>query len=245
MTDERPLNFVMMCPSTGGHEPAVESWYRTSGHRWPVMVDDTTEGEAAGFLSKLQRFYAERADVDIIAYLHSDLTIHEMDWDRRVRAEFKDESVGVVGFVGATRLGMPDLYRVPYDYRQLARADVWSNLSDAEVHGGRDAGTREVAVLDSCAIVVRRSLLARAGGWPVASYPDSSHCSDLWLCCMARRLGMRVRLVGVAATHTGGGKGAAGTEWLDARGGDSALHQAAHVVTYEEFRDVLPIEVRA
>lgn len=233
---------TIACPSMGGHEEAVISWADTMSKPWDVVVDATTEGDEAGFLTKCEKAWRS-ANATVVGYLHSDLFIHEKGWDERVLSAFEDENVVVVGFVGATRLGHPDIFRVPYDYRQLARADVWSNLTDAEAHGRRDHGTRAVAVVDSCAVFVRREFLARLGGWPVGRYPDSSHCSDLWLCCSARRLGGRVVMVGAGATHRSGGKGEAGTRWLNARGGDLAAHRRAHEVLYEEMRDVLPIVV--
>ncbi len=52
-------------------------------------------------------------------------------------------------------------------------------------------------------------------------------------------------MVGVAATHRSGGKGVVGSAWLEAKGGDEAVHRAAHRATYDEFRDVLPIDVGA
>lgn len=235
-------SLTIVCPSMGGHEEAVISWADTMLKPWDVVVDSTTEGDAAGFLTKCEKAW-RGANGTIIGYLHSDLYIHEHGWDERVLAAFEDESVVVAGFVGATQLGHPDIYRVPYDFRQLARADVWSNLTDAESHGGRDAGSRRVAVVDSCAVFVRREFLERCGGWPVEQLPNSSHCSDLWLCCLAHRRGGRVEMVGVSATHRSGGKGSVGTAWLDERGGDEAIHRAAHRVTYDEFRDVLPITI--
>lgn len=233
-------SLTLACPSMGGHEEAVVSWQDTMSKPWPVVVDATTEGPEAGFLTKCEKAW-RGTNATIIGYLHSDLFIHEHKWDKRVLQAFDDENVVVVGFVGATHLGHPDIYRVPYDYHQLARADVWSNLTDAESHGGRDAGTRKVAVVDSCAVFTRREFLDRVGGWPVERFPDSSHCSDLYICCRAHRLGASVQLVGVSCTHRSGGKGEAGTRWLDDRGGDLAIHRRAHEVLYDEMRDVLPI----
>lgn len=232
----------IFCPSTGGHEEAVTTWQDTMSKPWEIVIDDRTTGNEAGFLTKCDKAWRE-TDATIIGYIHSDLTIHETGWDERVRSEFDNPGVSVVGFVGATGLAHEDIYKVPYDFRQLARTDVWSNLTDAEAHGRRDPGSRTVAVLDSCAVFVRRSLLVRSNGWPVADYPNSSHCTDLWICCMARRFNLIVRMVGVSCTHRSGGKGAAGTSWLDQRGGDSSIHKQAHTVTYEMFRDVLPIRV--
>src|SRR5258708_18951050 len=124
----------LFCPSTGNHEAAVESWVDTACKPWPVIVDAATKGEAAGFLTKCDASW-RATDATIIGYLHSDLYIMEHGWDQRVLAAFGDPQVAVVGFVGATRLGTDDIYRVPYDYRQLARGDVWSALSDWSSHG--------------------------------------------------------------------------------------------------------------
>lgn len=236
------MRLSVLCPSTGGHEANVAGW-QTQAHTSPfIAVDDTIEGDDAGFLVKCQKFYAARHE-EILGYLHSDLTIHESGWDCRVLEEFRDPKVGVVGFVGAARLGSPDVYRTPYSYLQLARYDVLSNLTDAEVHGRREPGTKPVAVVDSCAVFVRRSLLARVGGWPVATYPNNAHCSDLWVCAMAHRYGLRTLVVGVSCTHASGGKGQVGSRWLEEHGTDIVMHRAAHEQLYDDFRGILPIEV--
>jgi hypothetical protein len=237
------MTLEVACASMGGHVPALESWQHTATHQHTYTVDITTHGEHAGFLAKCQKAY-EESKADVIGYLHADLTIHEQGWDERVLREFEWPTVAVVGFVGATQLGHDDIYKIGYDYRQLARGDVWSNLTDAEAHGQRDVGSRPVAVLDSCAIFVRRSFLQRVGGWPIGRLPNTSHCTDLWICATAHRLGRQVRMVGVSATHASGGKGESGSKWLDARGGDDFLHKQAHVATYELLRSVLPLRVR-
>lgn len=233
----RPLTMRLVVPTTG---PYVSTLNTPS----QVAVYDATEGEEAGFLYKCQQAYEHLACEDIIGYCHSDLIVHEDGWAQRVLKEFEWPTTAVVGFVGATRLGADDIYRVPYDYRQLARGDVWSNLTDAEAHGQRTTGTRAVAVLDSCAIFVRRSFLQRVGGWPIGRLPNTSHCSDLWVCATAHRLGRQVRMVGVSVTHASGGKGDAGSRWLDKRGGDTFCHREAHKATYDLLRGVLPLRVR-
>src|SRR6266568_337632 len=105
----------LFCPSTGSHEEAVTSWQDTASKPWPVTVDDRTDGESAGFLSKCEMFW-RATDATVVGFLHSDLFIHEKDWDVHVLAEFDDPRVAVVGFVGATGLAHEDIYKVPYDY---------------------------------------------------------------------------------------------------------------------------------
>jgi len=141
-------------------------------------------------------------------------------------------------------LGMGKTYpSVPYTYMNVEGKDILiqQNVSSSVNLSFSGTGAIDGAVLDSCAVFVRRELLARARGWPVGTYPNSSHCTDLWICLVAARHHYRVRIVGVDCTHASGGKGSAGTRWLDDRGGDVSLHRAAHVLIYNDFRDVLPL----
>lgn len=237
------MTLAIFCPSTGDHQEAMLTWVNNATILpMDVTIDQQTEGDEAGFLSKCQRFYGNNQS-DIHGYIHSDLLIHESGWDQRVLTEFDDPTVGVVGFVGAKRLGYEDIYKIPYSHTQLARYDVISNLTDAEVHGLRSTANHDVAVLDSCAVFVRRSLLSRAGGWPVDTYPNNAHCSDLWICLMAARLGYRIRIAGVGCTHRSGGKGEVGSKWLEQHGTDIAHHRRAHELIYDQFRDILPLRI--
>ena len=182
----------------------------------------------------------ESCTADILAFIHDDVIIHESGWDERVLREFENPTVGVVGFGGATGLGTPGIYKIPYRLQQLARISYASNVDDAEVHGRRFAGERDVAVLDGFSLIVRRELLDQAGGWPTDKL--IFHMYDAWLCLMAARLGYRARLVGVKCVHLGGRTStrAPYNEWLQAEHGksDVDVHREAHEWIYEEFRDV-------
>ena len=236
---------LIACPAMGAvPETVIDSWLGNAWSNYAVEALDATEGEAAGFLTKLQQFHRD-SKADLLCYLHADLTIHSRAWDLAVLYEFEDPSVAVVGFVGAMELGQRDIYKIPYDYRQLARADVWSNLTDWQSHGSQLLAQRDCAVLDSCAVIVRRSFLDRIGGWEASGLPNNSHCTDLWISLMAARYGLRTRVIPVSCTHTGGGKGEAGSSWLEARGGDQAMHRTAHEIIYEGFRGELPLRVRS
>jgi len=207
-------------------------------------VLDCIKGFGAGFLAKLQKGY-EESTADLLAYFHSDLFIHEEGWDERVLSEFNDESVGIVGFGGGKRLGSPDIFKLPYKLQQLARFDFVSNLTDAPTHGRRNRNEEDIAVVDSFALIIRRSLLTKVGGWPVATYPPM-HMSDTWACLMARRYGYRVRMVGVSCTHKSGGVKGDGKfsygDWQKEIGmTDSQMHTKSHELIYRDFRDVLPV----
>jgi len=163
-----------------------------------------------------------------------------------VLREFDDPKVGVVGFGGAKGHGEDDIYKTPYRLTQLRRIGYLSNTQDAETHGERFTGGTDVAVLDGFALIMRRSLLDRCGGWPVAALPFHSY--DYWACIMAHKLGYKVRLVGIACHHHGGQTATtpAYQEWSQRVLGksDAEVHEESHRVIYEMGRGVLPWRVK-
>lgn len=195
-----------------------------------------------GVIQSYQIAY-DLSSAGILAFIHDDVSIYEDDWEERILKEFENEKVGVVGFGGAKSHGVDLIYKIPYDYKQLARADYMSNTNDAESHGKRFEGSTEVAVLDGFCLIVRRELLERAGGWPVNRYPPH-HNYDYWLCCTAHKLGYEVRLVGVRCQHHGGLTATTGEyqKWCKSTrwGSDEAMHKQGHRLIYDDFRDVLP-----
>ena len=194
-----------------------------------------------GVLASMQEGY-EKAGQPIIAYLHDDVDIAEENWDTRVEAEFADPSVGVVGFGGALWHGDADIYKTPYRLQQLGRGHYRSNTIDAESHGERFTGACDVATLDGFALIVRKELLDKAGGFPVDRM--TFHSYDYWVCCMAHRLGYRVRVVGVKCQHHGGKTSTtpAYQEWIQKTHGktDVQVHEESHRCIFDEFYDVLP-----
>lgn len=180
---------------------------------------------------------------DIIAYYHDDIRIDEPNHHRRFLAEFQDPTVGVVGFGGARNHGHPNLYKVPYKLQHLARSDYYSNVDDAEEHGTRFDGAMDVAVLDGFALIVRRELLDKMGGWKPDEWPPH-HLYDYRVCAEAHRHGYRVRCVGVRAHHYGGRTATTAEyqEWAKTTkwGSDAEMHRIGHRMFYEQYRDVLP-----
>lgn len=193
-----------------------------------------------GVVGSLQAGY-EQTTAPIIAYTHDDVQVHDANWLTRVLAEFDDPTVGLVGLGGALCHGHPDIYKRPYSLVQLARFNYLSNQTDWAVHGGRFTGACSVAVLDGFCLVIRRTLLDLAGGWPVGNI--IFHGYDYYAALIAHRYGFQVRLVGASCTHSGG---ATSTQrdyqgWLTERGtSDAQTHIQAHRWLYENFRDCLP-----
>ena len=226
---------------------AIEAWrtmMATPAKHQYIIVDNTEENR--GVLASMQEGY-EKAGQDIIMFAHDDVLIHEEDWDTRVEAEFADPSVGVVGFGGALEHGHPDIYKTPYQLSQLGRSFYRSNTDDAELHGERFTGSCDVATLDGFALIARKELLDKMGGFPVGELPDH-HCYDYLLTLSAWRHGYRVRLCGVKCHHLGGltavskeyQEWATKTKW----GSDAEMHKQGHEWIYSEFMDVLPVRVQ-
>lgn len=222
-----------------------------------VVLPDTTfhviESDGRGLVRAYQQAYESvpRRPCgvpvhDIQAYIHDDVVIHETGWDARINREFRDPAVGLVGFGGALNHGAANLYRTPYQLQQLGRDGYRSNVDDAEVHGEREEGACDVAVLDGFCLAVRASILDGTHGWPVDDL--AFHCYDYWLCAATRRAGYRIRMVGVRCYHQGGRSSVPADSpyqrWLRETGQtDVQVHEAGHRFIYEEFRDVLPFTV--
>lgn len=183
------------------------------------------------------------SEADVLIYLHDDITIHDVGWLAKVMTKFC-KPVVAVGLGGATSLGRPHLYKEPYQIMNMARGGYASNQTDAEVHGERFTGVRQVAVLDAFFMAVRTDFLRNIGGWPVDHL--SHHCLDLWLACEARRHKKEIWMVGASCTHHGGGSSTKpvyrDAKWLQG-GSMEEDHQRPHRWLYEEYRDVLPFSV--
>lgn len=177
----------------------------------------------------------EMTSGDVIGYVHDDLICRDPEWEARVLREFESPDVAVVGFAGGKGHGHAAMYQVPFTPSSMGRVGFCSNLVNWHVHGAHLTDAKDGAVLDGIALFIRRSFLEGIGGWPLNT-PVSYFMYTEWLCCMARRHGRRIRIVGVACEHLGG----------KSTGLNPDLNpdfQGEHRWLYEEFRDVLPWRV--
>jgi hypothetical protein len=223
------MAFCIATKRWDGWLECVESWHNHSGSRNAGYVISNRDVVPA-----YQELY-EGTTEPILAFIHDDVMIFEKGWDERVLREFEDPQVGLVGFGGALGHGAPQLYTTPYHLPNLARQSFLSNMRSAERHGARFGGERDVAVLDGFALFVRRTILDKVGGWPVAK-PYGYWLYSEWLCCETRRQGYRIRLVGVDCEHLGGKS--------SGHIASSPTYEEAHRYLWENNRDMLPYRVK-
>jgi GT2 family glycosyltransferase len=208
----------------------LDSWSKNTLREWStrLMENDLT---GQGLLESYQTAFDE-SEADILLFIHDDLIMHDTLWNMRLLHEFKDPKVGMVGFAGALGHGTDDLYTSPYKLSNMARQGFRSNMVDAEKHGERFSGACDVSVLDGMALAIRRSVLLDMGGFPLDSvigyYMYSEH-----LCCMTRRLGYRIRLLGCYCEHLSGKSTGLNPNL-------KLAFEAEHEFIWNEFRDVLP-----
>lgn len=220
---------VATCEWEGWRE-SFRSWVLNSkDFPMPYFVKHKSIMEAYWEIHKRSKIWT------ITGYIHDDLVCMEKDWDVRVANEFKDPKVGIVGFAGALGHGSPKMYEEPYKVSNMARQNFISNMKDAERHGGRFTGGCDVVVLDGMALFVRREVLEKVGGWPQDGTVGYFLYSE-WICCMARRMGYKIRLVGVACDHLGGKS--TGLNPIA-----KFNYEEEHRWLYENFKDVLPASI--
>lgn len=204
-------------------QECIESWQSTASRRYPVF-----EVYKKPIMVAYQEIL-ESTTEDIISYTHDDTLIFEKDWDLRVAKEFEDPTVGMVGLGGATGYCHPDLYKMPFNYQAMGRVGFASNMREAEIHGARFTGERDVAVFDGFSLFVRRSVLEKRGGWP-QNTPISYWAYDTWISCEVARQKLRNRLVGIACDHISGRSPSLIPEDL----------VAASKWMYDNYSDVIP-----
>lgn len=229
IADDVSMSFGITSLRWEGSTNCIRSWFNTASrlYQYGIIYNRPLLEAYNTLLCEL--------DTDVIALIHDDVVIHEPNWDLRVLKEFEDPTVGMVGFGGARGHGDPQMYHVPYEMNQFARRGFMSNMRNAEAHGARFTGERDVAVFDGFALFVRRKILEKAGGWPDQEKTGINYwCYDYWISMEVRRQGYRNRLVGVDCDHLGGkSPSILPNEDID----------KAHRWLYANYSDVMPFEV--
>ena len=188
----------------------------------------------------------ELCEADICIIMHDDVTVYAHDWHDRMMDVFdKHPDCVAVGLGGATGLGTDDLYKKPYDIRQMARINYCSNQTDAETHGKRFTGEKQVAILEAFFMAINTAWFRKRGGWKAA--PITHHLADHYVACEAARSGKTLFMVGLDCLHSGGGSSTKDSyrnaSWLQGKSLETD-HQIPHVWLANEYRDILPIRIK-
>ncbi len=197
-----------------------------------------------GVVQAYHEAWKRHRDEDVLVYMHDDLEIHCPTWNLAMLDAFSNPKTAIVGFGGAWGLGVPDIYKTPYDISQLVRMGYCSNQTDWEVHGQNETGQRGVAVVDGFFMAISGAFLREVKGWDWIQ--SNFHCYDLAMCLEAHRRGWEVRMTGVSCTHHGGGTSTKKhyADWCANRGTTmEEEHARPHRWLYEEYRDILPLVV--
>ena len=242
----RPLDLLIL--DNGSAEPVaeqafIEGW-RRGGHRVRVVRNATNTGVYPTFQ---QGFDA--TDAPWIYYTHNDVEMRVEGWDDQLEwllhALERGANPGICGMFGARGLGTPDIYRAPYDFRQMVRWECTTVASMTFAGGKTIAGqAHRVAVLDGFALIVRRRMVEQAlgGRFDHERFPVH-HMYDHDICLESHYGGFENYVINLDCFHDGGQTSKDG-QWAEAMGTtDRQIHRRAHVVFYEKWRGRLPVSV--
>jgi cellulose synthase/poly-beta-1,6-N-acetylglucosamine synthase-like glycosyltransferase len=195
---------------------------------------------------------------DVLAFFHSDLMVAEKGWDKRVLEAFSDQNLGLVGFIGSNEIdssggrgrGTTSNFQGG-EYKNgdgMGKIAMWKG-SPAEAHGKRSPAYSRAAVVDGCAMILRRSVLEAIK--QRENFPPH-HFYDRLLSCEVRELGYEVAVLGIACDHISGqtvnqeqGYDDMAREWATEHklaknhlhNWDSVLYQRAESLWLTEYRD--------
>ena len=167
-------------------------WKDFVAARWIGEMYYAPQKDNLGLIKSFQYAYEEYPNYDIYAYIHNDLYVYQDDWDQIVVDRFKINSqLGLFGFFGGEGVGPGG-----------GRMNVWSNMLEAEIHGWRTTGLKQVAVLDGMALIASRKMLDVRGGVDL-SY-DIHHFYDLDLSLESIDRGFENWIAGIPIHHHSG-----------------------------------------
>jgi GT2 family glycosyltransferase len=198
-------------------------------------------------LNQIWHVAQKQFKADYVIYLHNDVYIYADNWIETIKQAFNEAGdVGVAGFFGAYGMASSDIYRAPYDFRQLARQLPVSGLKCRVNHGQlRLSPPRwwdKVAVLDGFSLITKVEMLEKVGGFDEVTYPIH-HMYDLDLCLSSIKAGYTNIVIDLDCDHHGGITDV-GEDWATPFGTTrEQVHQGVHPPFYEKWRDMLPYRV--
>lgn len=145
----------------------------------------------------------EQFEGGVMLFLHSDLIIDEAGYDSRIMQAFDaDKTLGLVGFVGSDQIDAIGGRGGGTVSNFLGRAyksgeHDWIG-SPAEAHGMRYDGFTPAAVVDGCAMAIRRDAWEAIGNRE--NFPPHHHYDRL-ISCQMLEARWNVAVLGIACDH--------------------------------------------
>lgn len=151
---------------------------------------------------------------DVVLFMHSDLAIWEDGWNRRMMDDFDaDKRLGMVGFIGSNEIDnaggrglgtvsnfMGKTLTSSHRFSALENFKIWTG-SPAEVHGKRTTTLVPAAVVDGCAMAIRRSTWADIGYRTDYIF---HHFYDKIISCQVLEHGWKIGVLGIECDHFSG-----------------------------------------
>lgn len=214
----------------------------------PKRLKFVEHGNAGGLIGALNRGIEESSG-EIIAFIHNDLFIYEVGWNRRVEeffTAFKEQTYAptlpgnpaLVGFFGAQGTAANG-----------GRYDSWGAMLEAEIHGSRLTKLYQPASqLDGISLVGTKKFFEEAGGFDTGYL--FHHFYDRDICLTALSLGYDVAILNVPCHHWNGitANRSEYAEWVNrhmsvAEGGDLMTHTLNQERFNAKWGEVLSVYV--
>ena len=220
-----------------------QSFFVTWQRKYRVRV--LRNDQNVGVYPTFQQGY-DSSDTELIFFSHSDVEMCEYGWDEKIISIYRRlEKPGVFGMFGAKGIGTPEIYRAPYDFRQLMR---WDCITvESMLHGGArliNSDYERIMVLDGFSMIVVRNMVVDAmnSKFDHERYPVH-HCYDLDVSLDSHFGGYHNYVIDVDCKHHGGATSTR-EKWAEKfNTTDLAIHRKAHQVMYNKFRNRLPVSV--
>ena len=154
---------------------------------------------------------------DIVAFFHSDLVVWDMDWEKRILAEFENNKrLGMIGFFGSTEIdwygGRGQGVTSNFQGRTLINQEgqlthgiapeMWvGSIASAHMFCKEYDGFTNASVIDGCAMIIRRE------AWNDIGYREKfvpHHFYDRLISCQLLEKKWDIGVLGIACDHFSG-----------------------------------------
>lgn len=216
--------------------------------------------ENIGVLPTFKQGY-EISTGSVTCFIHSDVLLHEVGWDRRILATFGgNDRLGLAGLFGAKILH-------PNGGREICMSNMlgqeWGKCGchpqAAGHHGNVERGLQPVSIFDGVGLFFKRECLQQLVEQTdmFAEWRAPHHFYDRIVGCKVVELGWHMAVIGIGFDHWSGATANSselynktGKKWLEAQGMydpnqvvDIQIYHIAEKQFFSEYSNKLPLTV--